>query len=428
LARQHILGAIGVIAVAILALLAVAWRPALPPITPPAAANFPSERIERGEMLAGAGNCINCHTAPGGAANAGGRALHTRAGSFFSTNLTPDPQTGIGTWSEAAFARALREGVSRDGHHLFPVFPYTHYTQLDDADVVALYAYFMTRAPVKAPDHANALPFPLDVRPLQALWKPLFFRAGPYRPNPERDARWNRGAYLAEALAVCSNCHTERNGLGAEQVGHPYAGAMIDGWFAEALDISPSPARWTEAGLFAYLRQGDSPPHGVAVGPMRAVIRGLGKMSDDDLRAMAAYFISLNNPPEANAEAALARAKAPAPPKTDIQRRGETVYLEQCASCHGAPGGPSTVARSPLGLSAMLWNPYRPYNLLRTVLDGIDAGDGLPGAMPAFRDTLNDDDLGALALYLRASYTTLPPWGLMEDTVKVARHHPLSFR
>ena len=167
---------------------------------------------------------------PAARPNAGGKSIYRRYGTFYSTNLTPDPETGIGAWSEAAFARALREGVSRDGAHLFPVFPYTHYTQLADADVGALYAYFMTRPPVNAPNRTNTLPFPLDARALQALWKIPFFRAGPYRPDLGRDPRWNRGAYLAEALAACGVCHTDRNLLGAEQWGHPYAGAPVDGW------------------------------------------------------------------------------------------------------------------------------------------------------------------------------------------------------
>jgi len=417
-----------VLAVAVVALLALAWRPIIAPIAPPSPATFPRALVERGEMLADAGNCVDCHTAPGGAANAGGKALRTRIGSFYSTNITPDAETGIGTWSEVAFARALLEGVARDGHHLFPVFPYTHYAQLEHADIRALYAYFMTRPAVTAPSQPHAIFFPIDVRPLQAVWKALFFRPGPYRPDPERDARWNRGAYLADALAACAVCHTERNGLGAAKVGHPYAGAMMEGWFAEALDISPSPARWSEAELFAYLRHGDSPPHGVPLGPMRGVVRDLARMPDDDLRAIAAYFVGLNSPSGAAVAPAIARALAPVSPQTDLERRGEAVYLAHCAGCHGAPGQAPTAARSPLGLSATLWNLYRPYNLLLTVLDGIDGRDGLPGAMPGFRDKLSDEDLAALAVYLRASYTTLPAWGSMGDMVRGARNHPLLLR
>ncbi len=422
---RHILGVIGVAAVAVVALLAFAWRPAIAPITPPSPASFPRELVDTGETLASAGNCIDCHTAPGGTPNTGGKSLYKRFGYFYSTNLTPDPETGIGTWSEAAFARALREGVSRDGAHLFPVFPYTHYTQLTDADIRALYAYFMTRPPVKAQNRPNTLYFPLDVRPLQALWKSLYFKPGPYRPDLGRDPRWNRGAYLVEALTGCGVCHTDRNLLGAQQGGHPYAGAPIDGWYATSLDISPSPARWTEEEFFTFLRRGDSPPHGVALGPMRGVVRNLARMPDDDLHAMATYFISLNTPSGAAVEPRIARALAPLPPATDKQRAGHKLYMENCANCHGAPGSAPPVARSPLGLSEALWNPYRAYNLVLTVLDGIDGRDGLPGNMPGFRDKFTDDDIEALATYLRTSHTTMPVWGLLTERIKISRDDPL---
>ena len=426
---RHILGVLGVAAVAVVALLAFAYRPALAPIAPPASTSFPAELVATGEMLAGAGNCINCHTAPGGPANAGGKLIHTRVGRFYSPNLTPDAETGIGAWSEAAFTRALREGVSRDGHHLFPVFPYTHYAQLADADIKALYAYFMTRPAVTAPNRPNTILFPLDIRPLQAVWKALLFTPGPYHPDHGHDARWNRGAYLAEAVAACADCHTDRNGVGAEQAGHPYAGATIEGWYATSLDISPSPARWTEDEFFAFLRRGESPPHGAAMGPMRTVVRDLRKLPDEDLRAMATYFISLNRPSGRAPEPDIARALSPVPPATDEQKHGETLYLQSCASCHGAPGQPPTVAHSPLGLNEALWNPDRPFNVLLAMLDGIDGHDGLPSAMPSFRDRLSNDDLVAIAGYLRSSYTTLPQWGVLNDaTTQAARIDPLSLR
>lgn len=423
---RHILGVIGVAAVAVVALLAFAWRPAIEPIAPPSPTSFSRDLIDTGETLASAGNCIDCHTAPGGTPNAGGKPIYRRFGTFYSTNITPDPQTGIGNWSEAAFARALREGVSRDGAQLFPVFPYMHYTQLTDADVRALYAYFMTRPPAKAPNRPNTLPFPLDVRPLQAVWKSLLFKPGPYRPDPSHDLRWNRGAYLAEALAGCGTCHTARNLVGAWQIGHPYAGAAYDGWYATPLDISPSPARWSEEELFAYLRHGESPPHGVALGPMRAVVRNLSRISDDDLRSMTTYFTSLNRPSGAALEPRISRALSPAPPTTDRQRAGHKLYMEHCASCHGAPGSTPPVARSPLGLTEVMWNPYQAYNLVLTILDGIDGRDGLPGNMPGFRDKLSDDDIEALAIYLRTSLTTLPVWGLLAERITLARNAPMS--
>ena len=367
-----------------------------------------------------------CHTARGGQPGAGGRPFTMAIGTFYSSNITPDAETGIGSWSEAAFARALREGVARDGRHLFPVFPYDHFTKLSDGDIKALYAYVMTRPPVKAPDRPNTVPFPLDVRALQAIWQMIYFKPGPYKPNPRHDAQWNRGAYLAQGLAACGACHTARNALGAESVGHPYGGpyggALFAGWIATPLEVSPSPARWSENDLFAYLRTGESPPHGVAVGPMRLVVKGLAKLPDSDLKAIAAYFVGLNRPSGASLAPGIAKAMAPDPAVSPGEPQGLKIYRANCAGCHDQGGA----ARSPLGLNASLWLEDKPHNFIRTVLDGIDGGDGLPGAMPAFRDTLSDADLEALAAYLRSVRTNAPGWPGLGKLVRKIRTASMS--
>jgi mono/diheme cytochrome c family protein len=377
-------------------------------------------------MLAGAGNCTACHTARGGQPGAGGRPFTTAIGTFYSSNITPDGETGIGTWSEAAFKRALREGIARDGRHLFPVFPYEHFTKLTDADITALYDYAMTRPPVKALNRVNTVPFPLDVRALQAIWQVIYFTPGPYRPDPRRDAQWNRGAYLAEGLAACGACHTARNALGAESVGHPYGGpyggALFAGWIATPLDVSPSPARWSENEVFAYLRTGDSPPHGVAIGPMRLVVKGLAKLPDSDLKAIAAYFVDLNRPSGAPLEPGIARAMAPDPAPSPRESFGLKIYRANCARCHDQGGA----ARSPLGLNASLWLEDKPHNFVRTVLDGIDGSDGLPGAMPAFRNKLTDGDIEALAKYLRSTRTNAPGWPDLGTVVRRIRTDSMS--
>ena len=273
----------------------------------------------------------------------------------------------------------------------------------------------------------NTAVFPIDVRPLQAVWKSIFFTPGPYRPDPARDPRWNRGAYLAEALAGCSVCHTDRNLVGAEQIGHPYAGAVIDGWYATPLDISPSPARWSEDDFFTYLRHGESPPHGVALGPMRAVVREPRQVAG---RRRAGDRHLFRQPELAPGRAAgagpRARPHADAARDGPASRRAKRSISSTVQSCHGTPGSPPSVAKSPLGLTASLWARYRPFNLLLTVLNGIDGSDGLPGSMPGFRDKLSDQELEALVVYLRASHTTLPPWGLISDRVTRARNDPLS--
>ena len=295
--------------------------PALAPIAPPAAASFSADA---GRDRRDAGRRRQLHQLPHRAGRAGQcrRQGDPHAGRpllFAQPHARPRDRhrhAGRRRPSRARCARACRATAAISSR----CSPTPHYSQLTDADIKALYAYFMTRPPVKAPNRPNTILFPLDIRPLQAVWKALFFKPGPYRPDPGHDAHWNRGAYLAEAVAACADCHTDRNGVGAEQVGHPYAGALIEGWYATSLDISPSPARWTEDEFFAFLRRGESPPHGVAMGPMRAVVRGLARLPDEDLRAMATYFISLNRPSGRAPEPDIARALSPSPAR---QRRAQ---------------------------------------------------------------------------------------------------------
>src|SRR5687768_14305547 len=196
---------------------------ALAPSEPPPRAAFDADVIAKGAQLAAMGNCNVCHTAPGGKAYAGGRPLKTPFGTVYGTNITPDPETGIGRWSEAAFARAMREGLDREGRHLYPVFPYDHFTKMTDEDIRALYAFVMTRQPVRAETPPNELPFPFNVRSAIGVWKHLYFEPGRFRPDPAQSAEWNRGAYLAEGLGHCGACHTPRNLVGAEKKSQDFA-------------------------------------------------------------------------------------------------------------------------------------------------------------------------------------------------------------
>ena len=423
---RHILGVIGVAAVAVVALLAFAWRPAIAPIAPPSPASFPRELVDTGERLASAGNCIDCHTAPGGTPTPAASRSTRKAGIFYSTNLTPDPETGIGAWSEAAFTRALREGVSRDGAHLFPVFPYVHYTLAHRRRHPRAVRLLHEPAAREGAEPAEYAVFPARrPAPAGALEDPVF-HARPLPPGsstatrdgiaaPISPRRWPPVRF-AIPTATCS-------APSRADILMPAPRSMAG--MRRRSTSAPSPARWTEEAFFTFLRRGDSPPHGVALGPMRSVVRNLSWLSDNDLQAMATYFVSLNTPSGAALEPKIARALSPVPPTTDTQRAGHKLYMENCASCHGAPGSAPPVARSPLGLSEALWNPYRAYNLVLTILDGIDGSDGLPGNMPGFRDKLSDDDIEALAIYLRTSYTTLPIWGLLAERIKIARNDPV---
>ena len=195
------------------AAFAVVWRPAIAAIDPPKPKSFNVELVKRGRELAAIGNCHDCHTVRGGRNLAGGLPVPTPFGAIYSSNITPDAESGIGRWSEEAFQRAMRSGVDREGRHLYPTFPYDHFTNVSDDDNRALYAYLMTREPVHAPARRNELAFPLDQRFVVAGWKLLFLRRDGFRPDPARGSAWNRGAYLVEGLAHCGACHTPRNAL-----------------------------------------------------------------------------------------------------------------------------------------------------------------------------------------------------------------------
>src|SRR5580658_8046275 len=250
--------AIAVVALAFLGLLGfslLSWRAATAPIERPNASSFTAESIANGEVLAAEGHCLSCHIRPGGQPFAGGYGVNTPFGIIYGSNITPDPKTGIGAWSLEAFTRAIREGVSRDGSHLFAAFPFNAYTELQDDDVKALYAYLMTRPAVSATVPPMTVPFPFNVRFLQEGWKILCFRSGRYRPDPAKDAQWNRGAYLAEAVVDCGGCHTPRNALGGEKLRDAYTGTVVDNWIAPPLtEANPSPFPLSRVAMFALSR------------------------------------------------------------------------------------------------------------------------------------------------------------------------------
>jgi len=401
------------------------WRPAIAPAALPAPGSFAPELIARGEALAGGGYCAACHTAKGGEKFAGGYAMATPFGVIYSTNITPDPETGIGTWSEAAFRRAVREGVSRNGSHLFPVFSYDHFTRLSDDDVQALYAYFMTRAPVHALAPETSIPFPFNIRYLQAGWKLLFFRPGRFEPDATKDAEWNRGAYLALGLSHCGACHTPRNLLGAEKPGSIYGGALIDNWIAPALNAAnPAPAPWTREELYDYLRTGASKLHGTAAGPMFPVIQGLGALPDSDIRAIATYFADVNKAadrlPYISGAVSLAMASTLAKEGNQFDPDAR-LYIAACASCHYNTVGAPLAARPDLALNSALHLPD-PSNLIQAIVRGFSSEEGLPGVvMPAFGGALSDADVARIAAYLRRTRTSLPPWPDLEGKIVAIR-------
>jgi mono/diheme cytochrome c family protein len=414
------LGCLGLVGFGILA-----WRPAIAPVALPAPGSFTPELIAKGEALAGGGYCAECHTTKGGQKFAGGYAFATPFGALHSTNITPDPETGIGAWSEAAFRRAMHEGVSRDGSHLFPVFTYDHFTKLSDDDVRALYAYFMTQPAVHAPAQPNGIGFPFNIRYLQAGWKLLFFRSGRFEPDATKSAEWNRGAYLALGLSHCGACHTPRNLLGAEKSGSAYGGAEIDNWVAPPLTAAnPAPAPWTSEELYDYLRTGASKQHGTAAGPMFPVVQGLAALPDSDIRAIAAYFADVNKAADrqSSASAAVSHAMSYVSAKAGGQFDPDArLYTAACASCHYNAGSAPLAARPDLALMSAVHLP-NPNNLIQVILRGVSAEEGIPGVvMPAFGGALSDADIARIAAYLRRTRTTLPPWPDLATKVATIR-------
>ncbi|SAL51757.1 cytochrome C [Caballeronia choica] len=393
----------------LIALACTAWpvRAPIAPIAPidrPASSTWSEATIARGREVAAFGDCAVCHTAPGGATNAGGLALETPFGIVFSTNLTPDPKTGIGNWSFGAFDRAMRQGISRDGHHLYPAFPYTAFTKLSEPDMTALYAYLMSQPAIESAPPQTRLPFPLDQRGLVAGWNALYLKQGAFVPEPSRSAQWNRGAYLVDGAGHCSACHSPRNVLGAEKGASFYlTGGSAEGWVAPSLVAnSKSPVRWTEDALFDYLRTGFSREHGVAAGPMAPVVAGLSTLPEADVRAMAHYVASLSP--------VTAKTAPTAVPKTDAIRlqgleSGRRIFEGACAVCHTEAGGVGNFGVRPLLAINTSVSEASPENLLHVILHGIDApATSELGYMPGFRDSLDDRQVADLVAYIRGRF------------------------
>jgi mono/diheme cytochrome c family protein len=409
------------------------WRPAIEPIAPPAAGSFDPQLVARGRELALVGDCNVCHTSPGGPAFAGGRALPTPFGRLYSSNVTPDPKTGIGTWSEPAFVRAMRAGVKRDGQFIYPAHPYDHFTRLTDDDLVALYAYMMTRSPVASATPAPALHFPFNVRALLAGWDLLFLEQGPYRPDPTQSVEWNEGAYLVQGLGHCGACHTPRNFLGAEEKSRPFAGGVAEGWYAPALDQkSPALIPWTQASLFTYLRTGHEASHGIAGGPMADVTHNLAEAREDDVQAIATYVAMImgepSEPNDAKARALIARTEQQSRERHDAIGRervtdlGEIIYAASCAQCHEpwSSNPPQNAGRN-LALQSAVSAPD-PFNLIHTILAGIHPLDNPSHTvMPDFAGALTDSQIADLARHVRRTFSDQPPWDDLAARVRAVR-------
>ena len=394
---------------AICVVLAAGLVAAVSAQAPGVAAAYPVDAalIARGAQLAAIGNCASCHTRRGGKSFAGGLPLETPFGVIYSTNITPDVETGIGAWTRADFLRAMHEGVDRAGRNLYPAFPYDHFARVTDDDVDAIYAFIMTRDPAKSRVPANRLVAPMNFRPMISVWKSLYFERGVYRPDRGRSAEWNRGAYLVEGLGHCGACHTPRNAMGAEKRDLYLGGGEAEGWYATAINASsPAPTAWTIDQLTRYMRQGWDDAHGHAAGPMSPVVHELADVPEQDVRAMATYLVSVT------------RVTAPSQEDSAL-RNGAAIFATTCAGCHDevARNAPS-VRTVPLERTTSIHAPDS-RNVLHIVLEGIWPEPGEKGVvMPGFEGALTDGQLVSLLDYLRVHFAKRAPW---PDIVRQAR-------
>jgi mono/diheme cytochrome c family protein len=363
--------------------------------------------IERGKYLTEAADCVVCHTAPGGKAYAGGFAFKLPFGTMYSTNITPDNETGIGKYTDREFLDAMHRGIRRDGERLYPAMPYTSYTYVTDADALAIKAYLFSLAPVHAVLPENTLLFPFNQRWAMTFWSLVFNRDRRFRPDTSQSPKWNRGAYLAEALAHCGECHTPRNIGFALNNREKFAGALVDGW--RAFNISSDKATglggWTDEDIALYLSAGHAIGHGTASGPMgEAVDHSFSKMARTDIEAMVTFLRSV--PPTTSPDFSLKAEPAPASHKDGVTANllGKKVFEEACVSCHGW-SGESAVSPFATLTGAAAVNDSDATNVAQIVMGGtrrLTPDDVL--SMPRFGEAYSDDEIAAVVNFVTARF------------------------
>jgi mono/diheme cytochrome c family protein len=361
-------------------------------------------RVKRGEYLALAGDCAACHTARGGQPYAGGRSLATPFGDVPAPNITPDPGTGIGQWSFDDFWRALHDGKGRQGELLYPVFSYTSFTKVSRDDALDIFAYLKSLPPVNRPDLPSGLSFPYNLRSSLVAWRALYFKPGVYEPDTSKSDEWNRGAYLVQGLGHCNECHAQRDSLGGIKENQHLTGGQIPqlSWYAPDLSTQDGGglAGWSAQDIVDLLKTGQS-AKGTAFGPMADVVRlSTQHMTDADLRAVATYLQALPPRTPAGPQALFVRAAS--------AEQGGKLYAKHCADCHGANGQGVAGIYPPLDGNSSVTEPTG-INATRSVLLGgfapATAGNPDPYSMPPFAQQLNDDDIAALATYVRQSWS-----------------------
>ncbi len=358
-------------------------------------------QVEKGRYLATAADCVACHTIPnGGKPFAGGRAIETPFGNITSPNITPDIETGIGSWTDKQFDNAVRNGVRPNGSRLYPAMPYTSYTKMSHDDVVAIRAYLNTVEPVRHPVVANTLPFPFNIRASMRVWDALYFNRGELKPDLQKPVDWNRGAFLVEGPGHCMACHTPKSFLGGDKSSEYLRGSYLQGWFAPDItnDERVGLGQWSSSDIVAYLKTGHNRIT-AATGPMAEEIEhSTSKLKDEDLAAMAAYLKSV--PGSADSPATL---KADDP----VMVAGQAIYRDQCAACHQIDGKGVPQLFPSLAESSGV-RSRDATTLIRIVLRGARSvatkkEPTAPG-MPSFGRQLNDEQVAAVVSYVRNAW------------------------
>jgi mono/diheme cytochrome c family protein len=370
------------------------------------AAGPSSTVVKKGEYLARAGDCVACHTAPEGKVFAGGRAMPTPFGTLYTSNITPDEETGIGKWTADDFYRTMHYGRFPDGGLLYPAMPFGSYTKVTRADSDAIFEYLKTIPAVRQPNHPHELSFPYNNRSLILGWRTLFFTEGEFQPDPKQSEEWNRGAYLVEGLGHCGMCHTPINALGGSSESEAFQGGLIpmQDWYAPSLTSNKEAGlgEWSIEEISDLLQKGIS-ARGAVYGPMADVVyNSLQYMTDEDTRAMAVYLKSIAQ-------------DEPRPPRPSVRTEeaslllslGQSVYDRDCASCHGAAGEGKPPHYPPLAGNQSI-QMESAVNGIRMVLNGgyppATHKNPMPHGMPPFAVTLSDDQVAAVVSYIRTAW------------------------
>lgn len=428
--RRVLLGIAGVVvAIGVVVLGVIGWLVAQPGATSfaagtpvdlaryqgPSPAGVPAELanadlLTRGRYLTDAADCQACHTAKGGTPYAGGRPFKLPFGTLYTPNITPDPQTGIGKWSDADFLKAVHKGIAPDGTRLYPAFPYASYTMLTDQDVLAIKAYLFSLKPVRQETKPNTFAFPYNQRWLMIFWSAFFNSDKRFRPIPEQSPQWNRGAYLVEAAAHCGECHTPRNLMQAMNTRKKFAGGQAEGW--NAYNITPDRVSgigtWSAGDIATYLSKGHALGRGTASGPMReAVELSLSKMTPGDIAAMVTYLRSVpairsSQLPE------MAGPAQPAPKSGPTDNpMGKRLFEGNCASCHAWNGNGALVQEAQLTSNRAV-NDVTATNVAQMILNGAGTSTSGRPYMPSFASAYTDREIASVANYVTARFGSKP--------------------